>query len=74
MICLIMFAIGVYLNEKVTSTNYPHINIANQIKVNKLTTVYLKSIISTYCGLSTWDADSGFDFSIARVDFASFVE
>ena len=51
-ICLIMFAICACLNENVTSTSYPHVNIANLIKMNKLMTVYLKSIMSTHCRLS----------------------
>ena len=48
---LISFANPKYLNENVTSTSNPYVNIANPIKINKLTTVYLKSIMGTYCGL-----------------------
>ena len=44
-ICLNLFAILVYLNEKVTSAGYPHINISSQIQINKLMTVDLKSIM-----------------------------
>ena len=51
---LIIFAICVYLNGKVTSTSYPYVNIANLMKINEITTVYLESIISTYCKLSKW--------------------
>ena len=50
----ILFAICAYLNEYVTSASYPHVNIANPIKINNITTLYLKSIINTYCELSKW--------------------
>ena len=53
-IIMILFAICAYLNEYVTSASYPHVNIANPIKINIITTLYLKSIINTYCELSKW--------------------
>ena len=55
-----LFAICAYLNVNVTSTSNPHVNIANPIKINKLMTVYLKSIMSRYFGLSKWCVDSVF--------------
>ena len=59
-VCLIIFPICAYLNKKVTSNGYLHVNSANRIKVNELTTLYLKSIMSTYCGLSKWCVNSWF--------------
>ena len=52
-----MFAL-MYLKKKIISN--PHVNIANPIKINKVTTIDLKSIMSTYCGLSKWCVDSVF--------------
>ena len=40
-ICLILFAICVYLNKKVSNTNYPHVNITNSIEIIKTMTVYI---------------------------------
>ena len=45
-------AICAYLSVNVTGTSNGYVNIANPIKINKLTTVYLKSIMSRYFGLS----------------------
>ena len=39
--------------EKVTSARNSHVNIANRIQINKLSTVDSKSITATYCRLST---------------------
>ena len=47
-----LFAICAYLSVNVTCISNGHVNIANPIKINKLTTVYLKSIMSRYFGLS----------------------
>ena len=47
-------AICAYLNEYVTSAGYPRVNIANTIKINNITTVYLKSISGTSFELSKW--------------------
>ena len=55
-----LFAICGYLNENVISASYPHVNIANTIKLNKLTTVYLKSIMSRCYELSKRFVISGF--------------
>ena len=57
---LILFAICAYLNEYVASASYQHVNIANPIKINNITTLYLKSIINTYCKLSNWCVVSSF--------------
>ena len=34
-ICLILFAICAYWNDKMTSSSNPHVDIANPIKINK---------------------------------------
>ena len=34
-ICLILFAVCAYWNDKVTSSSNPHVDIANPIKINK---------------------------------------
>ena len=44
--------IWAYLSVNITGSNNGRVNLANPIKINKLTTVYLKSIMSRYFGLS----------------------